>query len=71
MIVCEGAVGAVPAAWPAALSVGGRLAVVVREGPVGQVRLYLRSEVETGSRQVFDATPPFLAGMQVEHGFAF
>ena len=71
VIVCEGAVGAVPAAWTAALAVGGRLAVVLREGPVGKLTLYLRSETELGSRQVFDSTPPVLAGMQVEHGFAF
>jgi protein-L-isoaspartate(D-aspartate) O-methyltransferase len=71
VIVCEGAVGAVPASWPAALAVGGRLGVVVRDGPAGKVRLYTRSALELGYRQVFDATPPVLAGMQAEHGFAF
>ena len=71
VIVCEGAVGAVSPAWLAALGVGGRLAVVVRDGPVGKVRLYLRSERETGYREVFDATPPVLAGLEAQHGFAF
>jgi len=71
VIVCEGAVGDVPQAWLDALAVGGRLGVVVRDGPAGKVRLYTRSELELGYRQVFDATPPVLAGMQAEHGFAF
>jgi len=71
VIVCEGAVGTVPPAWLDALAVGGRLGVVVRDGPAGKVRLYTRSELELGYRQVFDATPPVLAGMQAVHGFAF
>jgi protein-L-isoaspartate(D-aspartate) O-methyltransferase len=71
VIVCEGAVSAPPQAWIDALAVGGRLAVVVRQGPVGKLRLYLRSEAETGWREVFDATPPILAGFEAETSFAF
>src|ERR1019366_9460981 len=41
VIVRGGAVSAVPPAWPAALALEGRLAVVVRTGPVGKLRLYL------------------------------
>jgi protein-L-isoaspartate(D-aspartate) O-methyltransferase len=71
LIVCEGAVGRVPAAWLAALAPGGRLGVVERDGPVGQAILYLKAEDGFGRRELFDATPPVLAGLEAQHGFAF
>jgi protein-L-isoaspartate(D-aspartate) O-methyltransferase len=71
VIVCEGAVSAVPPAWLAALALDGRLAAVVRTGPVGKLRLYLRSAKDIGHREVFDSTPPILAGFESEPGFAF
>jgi protein-L-isoaspartate(D-aspartate) O-methyltransferase len=71
VIVCEGAVGVVPPAWPAALAIDGRLGVVVRDGPVGKMRLYARTQRDLGYREVFDATPPVLAGLRPEPGFAF
>jgi protein-L-isoaspartate(D-aspartate) O-methyltransferase len=71
LIVCEGAVGRVPAAWLAALALRGRLGVVERDGPVGKACVYLRAEDGVGRREVFDATPPVMAGFAAEHGFAF
>ena len=71
IIICEGAVGAAPGAWTAALAVGGRLGVVERTGPVGQATLYVRAADGVGRRTVFDSTPPVLAGFSVEPGFAF
>jgi protein-L-isoaspartate(D-aspartate) O-methyltransferase len=71
LIVCEGAVGRAPAAWSAALAPGGRLGVVERDGPVGKACLYLRTEDGIGRRELFDSTPPVLAGMEARHGFAF
>lgn len=71
VIICEGAVAAPPAGWLAALGPGGRAAVVVRNGPVGKLRLYLKSEADLGWREVFDATPPVLAGFEAEPKFAF
>ena len=75
LIICEGAVGRVPAAWLGALAPGGRLAVVERDGPVGKACLYLKAEVgaqsEIGRRELFDATPPVMAGLEAQHGFAF
>jgi protein-L-isoaspartate(D-aspartate) O-methyltransferase len=71
LIVCEGAVGRAPAAWLAALALKGRLGVVERDGPVGKASVYLRAEDGIGRREVFDATPPILGGMAVQHGFAF
>ena len=72
VIVCEGAVEQAPAAWQAALAVGGRLGVVERIGPVGKARLYLRGDdALVARREVFDATPPVMSGFEPVRGFAF
>jgi protein-L-isoaspartate(D-aspartate) O-methyltransferase len=72
LIVCEGAVaGAAPQAWTQALALGGRLAVVVRDGRVGQLRLYQRGDDGVGWRAVFDAAPPILPGFEAKVGFVF
>jgi protein-L-isoaspartate(D-aspartate) O-methyltransferase len=71
VIVCEGAVSEPPAAWLAAMALEGRLGVIVRQGPVGKMRLYLRTHAEVGWREVFDATPPFLPGFEPQPGFVF
>jgi protein-L-isoaspartate(D-aspartate) O-methyltransferase len=71
VIVCEGAVTAVPHAWTDALSIGGRLAIVEREGPVGRAMLYVRTEHSVGSRSLFDSTPPVLGGFEPRRSFVF
>jgi protein-L-isoaspartate(D-aspartate) O-methyltransferase len=71
VIVCEGAVARAPQAWLDALTVGGRLGVVERDGPVGKACLYVRAEDGVGRRELFDATPPVLPGFEAQHGFAF
>jgi len=71
VIICEGAVSEPPAAWLAALADGGRMGVIVRDGPVGKARLYLRAGAEVGWRTVFDATPPILPGFEAQVGFVF
>jgi len=71
VIVCEGAVGRAPQAWLAALALDGRLGVVERDGPVGKAFLYVKGEDGIGRRELFDSTPPVLAGMEAQHGFAF
>ena len=71
LIVCEGAVARPPQAWLAALSPGGRLGVVERDGPVGKACVYLRAPDGVGRQQVFDATPPVLPGLAAQPGFAF
>jgi protein-L-isoaspartate(D-aspartate) O-methyltransferase len=70
VIVCEGAVARAPDAWTRALALRGRLAVIERDGPVGKACLYVRAEDGVGRREVFDATPPVLAGFAAQHGFA-
>lgn len=71
VVVVEGAVARAPKAWTAALAVGGRLGVVERAGPVGKAIIYTRTETGLARREVFDATPRFLAGFEPEQGFAF
>jgi protein-L-isoaspartate(D-aspartate) O-methyltransferase len=71
VIVCESAVAEPPRAWLDALSPEGRLAVAVRSGPAGKVRLYLRGAEGLGYREVFEASPPILAGFEPAPGFVF
>ena len=71
VIVCEGAVSEVPSAWLTSLAQDGRLAVTVRAGPNGRVRLYVRAGEEIGHRDVFDASPPVLPGFEAAAGFVF
>jgi protein-L-isoaspartate(D-aspartate) O-methyltransferase len=71
IVLTEGAVAEVPAAWVKALADGGRLGVVIRSGPLGKTRLYQREGDRIGTREVFDATPPFLPGFQPKPQFAF
>jgi len=60
-----------PDSWLRALALGGRLGVVERDGPVGKACLYVRAQDGIGRRDLFDATPPVLAGFEARRGFAF
>ena len=71
VIVVEGAVDEVPSAWCAALAEGGRLAVIVRRGPIGKAHLYERCNGQVVRREVFDAAAPFLPGFEPKAQFAF
>jgi protein-L-isoaspartate(D-aspartate) O-methyltransferase len=71
VVLSEGAVTQTPASWTNALAEGGRLGVVERAGPVGKARLYVLSEGRLGSREVFDATPPYLPGLAPQPQFVF
>jgi protein-L-isoaspartate(D-aspartate) O-methyltransferase len=71
LIVCEGAVSRAPEAWLTAIAPGGRLGVVERSGPAGRAMLHVRSEAGVGSRPLFDAAPPVMAGFEREPGFVF
>jgi protein-L-isoaspartate(D-aspartate) O-methyltransferase len=70
LVICEGAVSAVPPAWLGALRPGGRLGAVERDGPVGKAKLYVSTDTGIGVRQVFDATPPVLPGFERKPRFA-
>ena len=71
LIICEGAVSAVPDSWLAAIAPGGRLGVVQRAGPAGQALIFLHAEAGVGSRPLFDCTPPTMAGFEPQRGFVF
>ncbi len=70
-IITEGAVAELPAAWLKALKVGGRLAVVLKDGPVGRARLYIRLENGFSEREVFDSSPSTLPGFGRTPSFQF
>lgn len=71
IILVNGAVEEVPDEWLAALSEGGRLGVIVREGPVGRARIYTRSGPASGYRVVFDAAPSLIQGFEKKPVFKF
>jgi protein-L-isoaspartate(D-aspartate) O-methyltransferase len=70
-IIVEGAVAELPAAWLKALKPGGRLGVVLKDGPVGRARLYIRLENGFSERDVFDSAPSTLPGFERSPSFEF
>lgn len=71
VIIVEGAVAELPAAWLKVLKPGGRLAVVLKDGPVGRARLYIRLEHGFSEREVFDSSPSTLPGFARTPSFEF
>ena len=71
VIVVNGAVAEPAQAWLDQLAVGGRLAVIVRDGTVGQARIYTKAQNSVGDPNVFDTTAPYLPGFEPEAKFAF
>ena len=71
LIIVEGAVTRAPQAWLDALRLGGRLALVERDGPTGKAVLYVSAEDGFGRRPLFDAMAPVLPGFEPQAGFAF
>ena len=71
IVVCEGAVGRIPDTWLQALSVGGRAAVIERQGPAGRAVVYLKTAEGLGRRIGFDSAPAFLPGLAPQVGFVF
>ena len=63
--------GEAPAAWTAALAEGGRMALILRQGPMGKVRLFGRRGGDVVSHEVFDSAAPFLPGFEPKAQFAF
>jgi protein-L-isoaspartate(D-aspartate) O-methyltransferase len=71
VVVCEGAVHTLPPGWSAALSLGGRLGAIEKRGPVGRAVLIVRSEHGFGRRDLFDCSPPLMAGFEPKPAFTF
>ena len=71
VIVVEGAVNEVPASWAAALAEGGRMAVILRDGPMGKARIFSKTAGQVASYEAFDAAASFLPGYEPKAQFAF
>jgi protein-L-isoaspartate(D-aspartate) O-methyltransferase len=71
VILLNGAAEIVPEAWLAQLGEGGRLGVIVRQGPAGQARIYRRERGVVSFRVAFDAAPPALPELLAPRHFVF
>lgn len=71
VIIVGGAVPEVPQAWFGQLANGGRLAVVIKDGPIGRATIFTKSGNAIGDRVVFDAHAPVLSGFERAHSFVF
>lgn len=71
VIVLNGAAEIVPDAWTQQLADGGRLAVIVRRGPVGEARVYTKAGGVVSYRAAFDAAPPVIQGLAAPARFVF
>ena len=71
VMLLNGAAEVVPDAWLEQLAPGGRLGVIVRQGPAGAARIYTRTGDAVAYRTVFDAAPPIAPGLHQPPSFAF
>jgi protein-L-isoaspartate(D-aspartate) O-methyltransferase len=71
VILLNGAAEIVPQPWLDQLAPGGRLGVIVRQGPAGYARIYTRAGENTAFRIAFDAAPPIAPGLARPPSFAF
>jgi len=71
VILLNGAAEIVPEAWLDQLGDGGRLGVIVRNGPAGAARIYTRAGEAVAFRVEFDAFPPVAPGLVRPRTFAF
>ena len=71
VILLNGAAEIVPQAWLDQLAPGGRLGVIVRQGPAGAARIYTRTGDAFAYRIAFDAAPPIVSGLERPPAFAF
>lgn len=71
IIMLNGASEIVADAWFAQLAPGGRLGVIMREGPSGAARIYTKSGDAMAYRTAFDAFPPVAPGLERAKQFSF
>jgi protein-L-isoaspartate(D-aspartate) O-methyltransferase len=72
VILIEGGVTKIPDELLAQLAEGGRLAAVeIHKGPMGQAKLWQRTDGHVSSRVLFDAGVPLLPGFTPQPGFVF
>jgi protein-L-isoaspartate(D-aspartate) O-methyltransferase len=71
VILLNGGAEFVPDAWLQQLAPGGRLGVIVRQGPAGSARIYTRAGDAAAYRAAFDAAPPVAPGLTNAPAFRF
>ncbi len=71
VIFVNGAVESPPSAWLDQLAEGGRLGVIVANGPIGRARVFTKAGGVVGDRIVFDSGAPILPGFERVQGFQF
>ena len=71
VMLLNGGAEIIPDAWLAQLAPGGRLGVIVREGPAGKARIYTRAEETVAFRVEFDAFPNVAPGLHRPRVFTF
>jgi protein-L-isoaspartate(D-aspartate) O-methyltransferase len=71
VVFVDGGVEIIPDSWGQALREGGRLCVIVQNGPMGQARIGTKSGGNIAFRGVFDAIVPKIAGFDRAPSFAF
>ncbi|MCE9522288.1 MAG: protein-L-isoaspartate O-methyltransferase [Alphaproteobacteria bacterium] len=71
VIFVNGAVDEIPQTWIQQLKEGGRMVVIVHEGPVGKAHFCVRRGGELSRRVAFDATVPRLPGFERSRSFVF
>lgn len=71
VIFVNGAVEEIPKAWVEQLKDGGRLAVIVSDGPTGKAHFCVKKAGSLSLRFAFDATVPVLPGLNRSRSFVF
>lgn len=71
LILVSAGTEVVPQSWLDQLAEGGRLGVIVRNGPAGAARIYTRTGGVVAHRTVFDAAPPIAPGLAAPRRFTF
>jgi len=71
VIVAQGSVREIPQSWKEQLVDGGRIAVVVMDGPVGRATVFRKSGDALSGYVAFDATVPVLPGFEPVPEFVF
>jgi protein-L-isoaspartate(D-aspartate) O-methyltransferase len=69
IIFVNGAVSEVPQSWFDQLAMGGRLAVVLLNGPIGQAVIFTRGKDAIGKTVICDASLPLIDGFKREVAF--
>jgi protein-L-isoaspartate(D-aspartate) O-methyltransferase len=71
LIFVNGAIEVIPPAWVQQLKEGGRLVVILRDGPTGKAHFCVKKAGALSSRFAFDATVPLLPTFERSRSFVF